>query len=101
MATIDEDDQKLHITIGVLGADQTPNDVLEHMGASVGIDREMIEALPVVDFTFPAQVRVRDCELVVHLSALPQEIQWCDAVLVVVSDADSLDLLDDYGFRPR
>lgn len=93
------DDKSLQITFAVVGSGSTPVDLLIHQGRKLGLDREVLEAVPVVRFGLRAQVLGRPVVLV--MSALPLDVIQADAVVAVHAGEPGLEaLLDHYDLLP-
>jgi hypothetical protein len=93
------DDEHLQITIGIVGVGSAPVDLLIHQGRKLGLDRELLEAVPVVRFGLRADVLERP--LVVVMSAAPLDIFQADAVIAVHAGEPGLErLLDRYDLLP-
>jgi hypothetical protein len=93
------DDQHLQITLGIVGVGDAPVDMLIHQGRKLGLDRELLEAVPVVRFGLRAEVLGRP--LVVVMSAAPLDVVQADAVIAVHSgDPELENLLDLFDLLP-
>lgn len=93
------DDQRLQITIGVVGVGSAAVDLLVHQGRKLGLDRELLEAVPVVRFGLRAEVLGRP--LVVVMSAAPLDVFQADAVIAVDTGRPGLEaLLDRFDLMP-
>jgi hypothetical protein len=93
------DNRYLQLTIGIVGVDGAPVDLLVHQGRKLGIDRETLEAVPVVRFGLRPVVLERS--LVVVMSAAPLDVVQADAVIAVNDGEPRLeDELDVYDLLP-
>lgn len=92
MAQIDE--RQLQVTIGVVGVGEAPLDLLVHQGRKMGLEREDLEAVPVVRFGLRPVILERS--LVVVLSAAPLDVLQADAVIAINTPGieDELDIFD-------
>jgi hypothetical protein len=97
MAQIDE--ERLQITLGVVGVGSAPVDLLIHQGRKLGLDRELLEAVPVVRFGLRAEVLERP--VVIVMSAAPLDVLQADAVIAVhTGEPDLEELLDRFDLLP-
>lgn len=97
MAQIDA--TQLQITFGIVGAGSAPIELLIHQARKMGIDRESLEAVPVVRFGLRPVVLERS--LVVVMSAAPLDIVQADAVIAVNNGEPGLhDALDIFDLLP-
>jgi hypothetical protein len=93
------DDRQLQVTIGIVGVDSAPIDLLVHQARKLGIDREELEAVPVVRFGLRPVVLERS--LVVVMSAAPLDVIQADAVIAVNNGEPGLEeALDVFDLVP-
>ncbi|HEY4179527.1 MAG TPA: hypothetical protein VGM90_21955 [Kofleriaceae bacterium] len=93
MAQIDE--ESIQYVLGVVGSDEAVLDFLVIQGAKMGLDREILEGVPVVRFAL--KPLVLDRQQIIVFSGLPLDIVQAD-VVIAINDGDDrlLELLDAY-----
>jgi hypothetical protein len=93
------DDEQLQITFGIVGVGSAPIELLIHQARKMNIDRESLEAVPVVRFGL--RPVVLDRRLVVVMSAAPLDVLQADAVIAVNLGEPGLeDMLDVFDLLP-
>jgi hypothetical protein len=93
------DDERLQITLGVMGVGSAPVDFLIHQGKKLGLDRELLDAVPVVRFGLRGEVLRRS--LIVVMSAAPLDVIHADVVVAVHTGEPGLEeLLDHFDLLP-